>query len=151
VIVQEASSEPSVFNVLLADGAGSDVEVSVALQALGGEVDQGGGLVWRALDGESYYIARWNPLEENFRVYKVVDGKREQLASADVALDPAGWHKLAVRMRGERIECELDGRLQLQASDATFAGAGRIGLWTKADARTAFDDLALKAFSPDSR
>jgi hypothetical protein len=75
----------------------------------------------------------------------------EQLASADVALDPADWHKLAVRMRGERIECELDGRLLLEASDATFAGAGRIGLWTKADARTAFDDLALKVSAPVSR
>jgi hypothetical protein len=135
-----------VFNVLLADGAGRDVELSVALRAQQGEIDQGGGLVWRAQDGASYYIARWNPLESNVRAYKVVAGKRQQLASADVELDPRAWHTLAVRMRGELIECELDGRQLLEARDATFAGAGRVGLWTKADARTLFDDLVLKAW-----
>lgn len=143
VVLQTARSAPSAFNVLLADGVGRDVDLSVKLRAREGEVDQGGGLVWRARDGRNYYIARWNPLEDNFRLYEVVDGRRQELASASVSLDSGQWHAMRVRMVGTRIECWLDGRALLQASDDTFFEAGRVGLWTKADARTAFDDLEL--------
>ena len=88
---------------------------------------------------QNYYIARWNPLEDNFRVYKVVDGKRMQLATADVMLPTDAWHTLKIEQRGEAIRCFLDGKLYLEARDATFPAAGRIGLWSKSDAVSYFD------------
>lgn len=141
---QTAQSGSATFNVLLADAQARDVDLSVALRANGGEIDQGGGLVWRARDGENYYIGRWNPLEDNLRLYEVVGGRRQQLASARAALDAGQWHTLRVRMAGTRIECWLDGELLLESSDDTFFQAGRVGLWTKADAQTSFDDLTLR-------
>ncbi len=119
-----------------------DVDVSVRLKAVVGELDQGGGVVWRARDKDNYYIARYNPLESNFRVYKVEKGKRTQFQSAGIPGDRE-WHTLRVTMAGGRITCYLDGRKYLETDDRTFPDAGRIGLWTKADARSYFDDLTV--------
>jgi alpha-N-arabinofuranosidase len=144
VAVQTARSERPVFNVALVKGTSyRDVRIQVRLQAVSGEIDQGGGLVWRALDGKNYFICRWNPLERNLRLYKVVAGKRTQLATADVDAGP-GWHGLEVVARGDSISCSLDGKKLLEARDAEFPEAGMVGLWTKADARTRFDDLAVE-------
>ncbi len=142
-LAQTASSATSEFNVLLGPlGDSADVEVSVKLRAVAGAIDQGGGLVWRARDAQNYYVARVNPLESNLRVYKVVDGVRQQLDGAEVEV-AEGWHELTCTMRRDAIQCALDGRVLLRARDTTFAGAGRIGLWTKADAETRFDDLSV--------
>ena len=85
-----------------------------------------------------------NPLEDNYRLFKVVAGKRTQLATKDGLKIPTGeWHTLTVRQKGEQIECHLDGKKQLEAKDATFTKSGKIGLWTKADAQTYFDDLKV--------
>jgi hypothetical protein len=144
VLAQTAKSPGPVFNVVLIDEPSyTDFDLTVRLKAVAGETDQGGGVVWRAKDGKNYYIARWNPLEENFRVYKVEAGKRSTLGNANVTI-PGGWHVLRVVMKGEQIECYLDGKKHLEARDATFKEAGKIGLWTKADAETHFDDLAVK-------
>jgi hypothetical protein len=133
-----------VFNVaLVQDGRHADVDITVRLRARDGRVDQGGGVVWRAKDGRNYYIARYNPLEDNYRVYYVKDGRRRQLDSADVRVAHDAWHTLRVRMIGDRIECFLDGQKHLNARDATFTEAGMVGLWTKADARTHFDDFLV--------
>jgi hypothetical protein len=137
-----------VYNVALVEGTRfGDLELRVMLKAVAGEIDRGGGLVWRAKDARNYYIARYNPLEANFRVYKVVDGVREQLGTAEAAV-PDGWRALRVRMKGDDIECELDGSVRLHARDATFRDAGAIGFWTKADARTRFDDLVARELKP---
>lgn len=144
-VAQLAESGRRTFNVLLAEGVSArDLRLRVRLRAREGRIDQGGGLVWRARDGRNYYIARWNPLEDNFRVYKVVNGRRKMLESADVRLDPTAWHTLEVEQRGDRMLCSLDGEALLEARDDTFREAGTIGLWTKADARTWFDDLELQ-------
>lgn len=141
VLAQQAKSDKQTYNVaLLADTNYKDVDLSVRFRAVAGETDQGGGLVWRAKDAQNYYVCRYNPLEENFRVYKVEAGKRKELGSANVPPAP-GWHTLRVTMVGEKIECYLDGKKDLEASESTFPGPGRIGLWTKADAVTHFDDL----------
>lgn len=142
---QLAKSERAIFNLALATGTSyQNLGLSVQLLALSGAVDQGGGVVWRAADARNYYIARYNPLEKNFRVYKVVEGQRTQLGTADVPAHE-GWHSLRIVMKGDAIECYLDGKRYLEAKDSTFAGAGRIGLWTKADAQTIFDDFAVKS------
>ena len=127
----------------LVDGTSyGDLDLSVRLRAVAGEVDRGGGLVWRARDAKNYYIARYNPLEDNFRVYKVQDGKRTQFQSAKVPGDEA-WHVLRVTMVGTRITCRLDGQSLLEVEDSTFPAAGMIGLWSKADAQSYFDDLTV--------
>jgi hypothetical protein len=146
VLAQLAASAGPVFNIALVGGTDlADVDVSVKLRAVEGRVDQGGGVVWRAQDARNYYIARYNPLEDNYRVYKVVAGRRSQLRSATLKVDHAAWHTLRVTMIGDQISCYLDATLHLETRDTTFGEAGRIGLWTKADAKTNFDDLTVSA------
>lgn len=142
-LAQWAKNERPVFNVvLLKETAYQDLDLSVRMLSMDGQIDQGGGVVWRARDARNYYIARYNPLENNFRVYKVVEGQRTQLQSADIPRS-AGWHTIRVVMRGEAIECFYDGKKYLEARDTAFTASGKIGLWTKADAQTLFDDLTV--------
>ncbi len=143
VLYQKARNEDATFNVaLVADTSYKDLDLSVKLKAVAGEVDRGGGLVWRAKDDKNYYIARYNPLEDNFRVYKVEGGKRTQFQSAKIPGDEK-WHTLRVTMTGTKIACYLDGQKHLEAEDATFPEPGKIGLWSKADAQSYFDDLTV--------
>ncbi len=139
----------SYFNVAICEEVSlRNVAVSVRLRVRDGDEDQGGGPVWRYRDNNNYYIARYNPLEDNYRVYKVVNGKRIQLASADV--EPPHppfhslWQELAVRMDNDAIQCFLNGKLYLEVKDSTFEEAGKVGLWTKADAQTDFDDFEVE-------
>lgn len=143
VLAQTAKNPNSVFNVMLIDGTkSSDVDLTVKFKAVAGEFDQGGGLIWRAQDAKNYYVARYNPLEDNYRLYHVVGGKRTLIQNADIE-HTDGWHTLRVAMHGKHIECFYDGKKYLEKDDDTLAGPGRIGLWTKADAQTYFDDLAF--------
>lgn len=146
VLAQSAQNANPVFNIALVDGTGArDVDISVKLKALAGKLDQGGGLVWRARDARNYYIARFNHKEDNFRVYKVVDGKRSQpFRNADIKHHD-GWTTVRVTMKGDHIECYLDGKKYLDIHDTTFPDAGKIGVWSKSDAQSQFDDLALAA------
>lgn len=144
VLAQTASNDSADFNLVLVEGKNAkDLDLSVKLKAVAGEIDQGGGLVWRARDPRNYYVARYNPLEDNFRVYKVVDGVRSRpLGNADVKHHD-GWTTLRVTMKGDHVVCFLDGKSYLDVNDPTFPDSGKIGLWSKADARTEFDDLKL--------
>ena len=122
----------------------TDVEATVSFKAVKGEKDQGGGIVWRYQDANNYYIARMNPLEDNFRVYKVVDGKRtKEFQNAEVKVQTGEWHILKIKMTGDHIECFLDGKKHLDVKDDSIAKAGKIGLWTKADAQTYFDQFTV--------
>ena len=120
-----------------------DLQLSVKFKGVEGKEDQGGGPVWRYQDADNYYIARANPLENNFRVYKVVNGNRKQLASARIKIPSAEWHTIFIKMVGNHIECFYDGQKYLDVTDDTFKSSGKIGLWTKADAVTYFDDLQI--------
>jgi hypothetical protein len=144
-LAQSAKNPNSVFNVtLISDTNAKDVDLSVRMKAIAGETDQGGGLVWRAKDAKNYYLARYNPLEDNYRLYHVVDGKRVLIQNVDITHSD-GWHTLRVTMTGDQIACYYDGKKYLEAKDSTFPGAGKIGLWSKADAQSHFDDLVLAA------
>jgi hypothetical protein len=145
VFAQLAKNPDDTFNVALRASNVRNIDASVRLRAVSGELDRGGGIVWRARDLKNYYIARYNPLENNFRVYKVEGGKRIQFATADVPGDD-NWHTLRVTMFDDKIACYLDGKKYLEATDSTFTGPGMYGLWTKSDARTYFDDFSVKAF-----
>jgi len=120
-----------------------DFELIVKFKGVKGREDQGGGPVWRYQDADNYYIARANPLENNFRVYKVVNGNRLQMDSALLKVNSNEWHTIKILARKDQIQCFYDGRLYLEVSDDTFR-TGKIGLWTKADAVTYFDDLEVK-------
>jgi hypothetical protein len=140
---QDAASDKPTYNLVLADEPRpKDLDLTVRMKSLSGDVDQGGGLVWRAKDAKNYYVCRFNPLEKNYRVYRVVDGKRTQLLSADLEA-AAGWHLLRTTMKGDQIRCYMDDKELLTIQDATFPNAGKVGLWTKADAKTRFDDLSV--------
>jgi hypothetical protein len=142
-LAQTAKNGNPVFNItLISDTSAKDVDISVEMKAIAGETDQGGGIVWRAKDSKNYYLARYNPLEDNYRLYKVVGGKRTLLQNADIAHSD-GAHTLRVTMSGDHMECYYDGKKLLEQKDATFPDAGKIGLWSKADAESQFDNLTL--------
>jgi hypothetical protein len=142
-LAQSANNPNSVFNItLISDINAKDVDLSVRMKPIAGQTDQGGGLVWRAKDKKNYYLARYNPLEDNFRLYKVVHGKRSLIRNYNIQ-HTDGWHTLRVVMKGDQIECYYDGKKYLEARDSTFTEGGIIGLWSKADARSHFDDLTL--------
>jgi hypothetical protein len=144
-LAQVAESPNAVFNLCVAnDTSFKDVTLSVAFKAIKGKNDQGGGLVWRYQDANTYYVARMNPLEDNYRVYKVVAGKRIQLGTEENLPIKAGeWHRLKVSMAGDHIQCFLDGKKMLDARDATILAAGKVGLWSKSDAQTHFDEFQV--------
>ncbi len=146
VLAQTAKNDASAFNLIFIRGARfKDLTLTVKMKAVAGQTDRGGGVVWRAQDQNNYYLARYNPLEGNFRVYKVEKGKRTLLRSADVILGE-GWHTLRIRATGEVAEGFLNGERCWTAKDSSFPGVGMIGLWTKADAQTLFDDLSATPY-----
>jgi hypothetical protein len=146
-LAQTAEGPNAFFNLCVAQDTNfKDVEISVAFKAVKGEKDQGGGVVWCYQDADNYYIARMNPLEDNFRVYKVTDGKRaKEFQDAEVKIPAGEWHTLKVTMSGEKIECFLDGKKYLDVKDDAITKAGKVGLWTKADAQTRFDNFQARS------
>ena len=145
VLAQISSEGPNrLFNLCVCDEALlTDVDLPVAFKAVKGRIDQGGGPIWRCRDENNYYIARMNPLENNFRVYKVVAGKRTQLGSTNVEAPAGKWHTIRIVQKGNQIQCYLNGKQHLKVNDDTFTGEGKVGLWTKADAVTSFDDFTF--------
>lgn len=144
VALRESRNRGAIYNLLLREEpAPADLSLSVALRADSGREDRGGGLVWRALDASNYYVCRWNPLESNLRVYRTERGRRIQMQSVPVEAEAAAWHTLAVTMKGRVIEVSFDGVKRITCADPTFAAAGQVGLWTRSDACTSFDDLAV--------
>ena len=133
------------YNLALAENSSyRDLDLRVRVKAVRGEEDQGGGPVWRCQDENNYYVCRFNPLEGNYRVYVVRDGQRRQLKSIKVETRRGRWYTVRVVMYGDFIKCYLDGVQMLQAADSTIAEGGHVGLWTKADAVTSFDDLEVR-------
>ncbi len=146
VVVQtDADSTDTRFPVLIADKEEyGDFDATVKGKALSGKVDQGIGLVFRFRDPKSYYIVRANALENNFRLYRMVNGRRLQFASANVKVTSGEWHTLRAVAKGDHIVCYYDGKPLIDAHDKTYT-TGKIGLWTKADSVIAFDDLAVSS------
>jgi hypothetical protein len=122
-----------------------DFRLSVRCKAVSGKVDQACGLVFRYIDENNYYISRANALEDNVRFYHVVAGKRTELASWSGRVTPRDWHELTIGAIGDLFEVFWDGKQIIKARDKTFSEPGAIGLWTKADSVTYFDDLIVEA------
>lgn len=141
VLVQRALRND--FNVIVAPGGPyTDVDVSVRFKPISGREDASGGIVFRFSEGR-YYVVRANALEDNFRLYDY-DRGRHQLATTKVKPPALGqWHTLRIVAAGDHIQAYFNGELMIDHRDSRFR-SGQIGLWTKADSVTAFDDLEIK-------
>jgi hypothetical protein len=157
--VESDDSAPSKSNVLKQSGTATspvalklgtqirDGYVEVKFRALAGSEDRAGGIVWRALDANNYYVVRANALEDNVVLYKTVDGKRSPLEivgrtggyGLKAAVPSGQWHTLRVDFAGARFTVTFNGRQMFEVDDTTFTGPGMVGLWTKADSVTVFD------------
>lgn len=136
------------FPVAVADATSlRDLRLSVRCKPVSGRVDQACGLVFRYRDENNYFITRANPLENNIRLYAVKDGKRRQLASWSGTVTGAAWHEYVVEALGDHIQVSWDGAKVLDHRDSTFMEPGRVGVWTKADSVTYFDDLRVEPLS----
>lgn len=140
VLAQTAESKPWAV-AILEDKRFSDVDVTVKFRPISGNEDSSGGIIFRVKDGKNYFLVRANALEDNFRFYTMIDGKRKQLATAKVDPPKQGdWHAIRVVAMGDQIQAYLNGKLLIEHKDKTFT-EGYVGLWTKADSVTEFGDL----------
>jgi hypothetical protein len=122
-----------------------DVRVSVRCKLVSGKVDQACGLVARYRDENNYFITRANALENNIRLYTIRDGKRTEIASHDVEVSPNVWYDYRLEVKGDHLQVFWNGQRVLDHHDGTFVEAGRVGVWTKADSITQFDNLQIEA------
>ena len=122
-----------------------DAAVFVKCKPIAGTVDQACGVVVRYQNPDNYYIARANALEGNVRFYRVKDGSRRELASWDGSIAANAWHEIRLEARGARFAVDWDGARIIEVTDDTLKSPGRVGLWTKADSVTEFDDLTVTA------
>ena len=142
VLAQTTETQPWAV-AILEDQKFSDVDVSVRFRPISGKEDASGGIIFRAKDGRNYFLVRANALENNFRLYTLVDGERSTIASARATEPSLGaWHSTRVVALGPKIQAYLNGALLLDHSDKTFTD-GWLGLWTKADSVTEFADLEV--------
>lgn len=121
----------------------TDGFVEVKFKPLTGKDDQAGGVLWRWQDGDNYYVARANALENNVSLYYTKNGRRHTIAYQDAPVAAKVWHTLRVEFSGAQIKVLLDGKTYLTEKDTHISGAGSVGVWTKADSVTAFDDFAF--------
>jgi hypothetical protein len=145
-VVAQNSTDPtdSRFALLIADeGSFKDLDLSVKFKFVSGDVDRAAGLAFRLKDANNYYVVRVNALEDNYRLYHVVAGKRHQFAGANFEVSPRNWHELRVECVRDKIICYYDGVKKIEATDDTFMDAGKVGLWTKADSVIYFDDVRV--------
>ena len=152
-VLKQSSADPTIsrYPIAVLDGKSfGDFTLTARFRPLSGEVDQAGGVVFRYVDANRYLICRANSLEENFRLYTVIDGKRQQLKSQEVKVLAKEWHTIKVECRGKEVKCSLDGGTPLFAEIEGFA-PGKVGFWTKADAVTLFDDLEVAPIPKEGR
>ena len=155
--VEADASAPSPPNVLKQYGSGTfpwcvkqgtaitDGAVEVKFKPLSGHEDQAGGVVWRWKDGDNYYVARANALENNISLYYTEGGRRRTIKYVDAPVPGNAWHTLRAEFKGNRIRVVLDGKAYIELDDSHIAGAGAVGVWTKADSVTAFDDFSFQS------
>jgi hypothetical protein len=145
-VLVQTDADPTDYRFPVAiynDFSAVDVTLSVSFKAIAGKGDQGAGLVWRYRDANNYYVTRCNALEDNCTIYRVVNGKRQAFMNKGVKVASNTWHAMSIEARGDHFVVTFDGKPVLDARDGTFKGAGKVGLWTKADSVIAFDTFAI--------
>ena len=153
-IVEAEASAPSAPNVLRQSGSGTfpwcaktsaslaDGFVEVKFKPEKGQQDQAAGVIWRGQDGDNYYVARANALEDNVSLYYTMNGRRNTIKYVNAPVPRNAWHALRVEFAGKRITVVLNGKTYIEEQDDHISAAGMVGLWTKADSVTAFDDFS---------
>ena len=116
--------------------------VEVKFKPVSGRVDQAGGVIWRCQDADNYYVARANALEDNVAIYHTIGGQRVAFKTVNTKVAPGTWHTLRVEFAGNKFSVSFDGKIVIAATDDHFKAAGKVGVWTKADSRTLFDDFS---------
>jgi len=117
--------------------------VEVKFKPVSGKEDQAGGVIWRAKDADNYYIARANALEDNVTIYHTIKGRRVSFKNVNIKVASGVWHTLRVNFSGNKFAITFDGKKVIEASDDSFSEAGKVGVWTKADSVTLFDDFSF--------
>jgi glycosyl hydrolase family 59 (putative galactocerebrosidase) len=120
-----------------------DVDVVLRFKPVAGTIDQAGGIAIRLATPDDYYVVRANALEDNVNFYRVVKGRRSQIKGFDAKVATGQWHTLGLRAEGERFTVSFDGKPLFTAEDKTFANAGNVALWTKADSVTHFEAISI--------
>ena len=118
--------------------------ISLKFKANSGREDQGGGIIWRVIDADNYYIVRYNPLEDNLTYYYVKDGYRHFQKNINVVLSKKQWHTLQVIQNKAHYSISLDNKKMLEGNNHIFTKAGGVGVWSKADAKTSFTDISIQ-------
>lgn len=151
--IEKDDTAPSKPNVLKQSGKATypvcikddtslkDGFLEVKFKPISGKEDQAGGLLWRAKDSNNYYIARANALENNVTIYHTINGRRTEKKRTKMKVTSNEWHTLRVDFQGNRFTVALDGKKAIEWTDDTFKDAGKVGVWTKADSVTLFDDF----------
>ncbi|HAF02373.1 MAG TPA: hypothetical protein DCO65_06010 [Spartobacteria bacterium] len=151
--VEKDDSAPSKPNVLKQSGEATfpvcikndsnlkDGFVEVKFKPIAGKEDQAGGVIWRVRDANNYYIARANALEDNVTIYHTINGKRVAFKNINTKVTASVWHTLRVEFQGNKFVVIFDGNKVIDATDESFANAGKVGVWTKADSVTEFDNF----------
>ena len=140
--VLKQSGEATYPVCLKEDTSLKDGFVEVKFKPVSGREDQAGGVLWRAKDSDNYYIARANALEDNVTIYHTIQGRRVSFKSVNHTVKSGVWHTLRVDFQGNRFTVTFDGEKVIEASDDSFSDAGKVGVWTKADSVTLFDDFS---------
>ena len=140
--VLKQSGEATYPICLKNDTSLKDGFVEVKFKPISGKEDQAGGVVWRAKDSNNYYIARANALEDNVTIYHTIKGKRTEKKRTDMKVASGEWHTLRVDFSGNHFTVAFDGKKAIEWDDETFTEAGMVGVWTKADSVTLFDDFS---------
>ncbi len=123
--------------------------IEVKFKAIAGSEDRAAGLVWRAIDANNYYVVRANALEDNVVLYKTVNGVRSALDIVGrkggygiaVPVQANRWHSLRIDFKSTRFKVFYNSNQLFEVEDSTFNNAGKVGLWTKADSVTLFDQI----------
>src|SRR5882724_3912534 len=152
--IEKDDTAPSKPNVLKQSGQATypvcikddtsikDGFVEVKFKPISGKEDQAGGLVWRAKNSDNYYIARANALEDNVTIYHTIKGSRTEKKRTEMKVATNEWHTLRVDFQGNHFTVTFDGKKAIEWDDDTYKDAGKVGVWTKADSVTLFDDFS---------
>jgi hypothetical protein len=140
--VLKQSGEATYPVCIKTDTSVKDGFVEVRFKAIAGKEDQAGGVLWRCKDADNYYIARANALEDNVCIYHTIAGKRTEKKRTEIKVPSNQWHTLRVDFQGSHFVGTFDGQKVLEWDDETFQDAGKVGVWTKADSVTLFDDFS---------
>ena len=155
--IEKDDTAPSKPNVLKQSGTATypvcfkndtslqDGFVEVKFKAVAGKEDQAGGVAWRIKDANNYYVARANALEDNVTIYHTINGRRTEKKRTNIKVASNQWHILRVDFHDNHFAVTFDGKKAIDWDDSTFKDAGKVGVWTKADSVTLFDDFTYAA------